>query len=262
MRKEGRLHRVWYRTKEKRTKQDGQTHLSLHPKDSLQCSNTPLSCSAYMKAVCAEKEVTQQIQDGTQWSWPLALLGKWKLKCVDNFPAAVCSGDREDLVYSEDILPNQTFHNSLVLYKHQCAQQLPGTLLWRWLCSLHCLKAAMSGLLLLAFDPPLKTQHDWSHPPHHLSFTWLSGTICLNHALSPWFGLFQPFSLKHLLFLQPLSADVTSEKVSVLSCFPTPFMNRYVVPSCSCQDLYRTLKPTVSLTWWKEGHYPQPNSPS
>lgn len=75
IRKEGRLHRMWYGREEKRTKQDGQTHLSWHPKDSLQCSSTPMSCGAYVKALCAEKEVTEQIQDGTRWSWPLALLG-------------------------------------------------------------------------------------------------------------------------------------------------------------------------------------------
>lgn len=170
--------------------------------------------------------------------------GKWKLKWADNFPAAVCSGDREDLVYSEDILPNQTFHSSLVLYKLHCVQQLPGTLLWCWLLSWHCLKAASSGLLLLAFDPPLKTQQDWSHPPHHLSFTWLSGTICLKHALGHWSGLFQLFSLKLLPFSSHLCADVTSKKVSVLPYFPAPFMNRCMVPfSCSCHDLCRTLKP-------------------
>lgn len=75
IRKEGRLHRMWHGRKEKRTKQDGQTHLSWHRKDSLQCSSTPMSCGAYMKAICAEKEETEQIQDGTRWSWPLALLG-------------------------------------------------------------------------------------------------------------------------------------------------------------------------------------------
>lgn len=149
--------------------------------------------------------------------------GKWKLKWAANFPAAVCSGDREDLVYSEDILPNQTFHNPLVLYKLQSAQQLPGTLLWCWLLSWHCLKAATSGLLLLAFDPPLKTQHDLSHPPHHLSFTWLSGAICLNHALSPWFGLFQLFPLKLLPFLQPLVCRCNIKKGFCSVVFPGSF---------------------------------------
>lgn len=79
------------------------------------------------------------------------------------------------------------------------------------------------ALLLLAFDPPLKTQHDWSHPPHHLSFTWLSGTICLNQAQSPWSGLFQLFSLKLLPFLQPLVCRCNIKKGFCSVVFPGSF---------------------------------------
>lgn len=77
---------------------------------------------------------------------------------------------------------------------------------------LHFLKAAMGGLLLVAYEPPLKSQHDPSHPPHHPSCTWLSGAICPKPALSLFavFGLFQPFSLKFLSSLHNIKKGFCS----------------------------------------------------